>query len=164
MSTEKPKKIVVSQLCQRGAGQLGTPWMLKVDHPVEECFDEGFFAAAAPNLMAGDSVRVTRFDKDCMVEFIDVEILKREFTPANVKVGRNGPAISYLEVEPPQEAEGQEMIVSYVPEDCAATWKGRGKWWIIGESGEVHAKGIEDRFLAHSIARGDEPLPDKEAA
>lgn len=164
MTTEKPKKILVNQLCQRGAGQLGTPWMLRVEHPVEECFDEGFFAAAAPNLMAGDSIRVTRFDDDRMIEFVDVVVLKRSFVPAAVEIQGYGPTMSFIEVPQETEIEEQEMIVSYVPEDCAAAWKGRGKWWIVGESGEVHAKGIEDRFLAHSIARGDEPLPDKEAA
>ena len=151
-------KIKVHELMQVGNGQLGTSWMARVDHPVEESFSEGFFSPAASNLMGGDSIRVARLDKGRLLEFVDVVVIERKFGPDHIEVKPVGPVMNFEQAEIEVETVDESMVL-HVPEDCTAQWKGPVlRWQVIGESGKVYATGIEDKDVAHSMARGDVPL------
>lgn len=160
-------RALATKLIRRGDGTEGTLWQTTVGYPVETALEENYFLDCRSNLLPGDEIRVVRKEKDRITEYIDVMVV----------AGSNTPPKFYVEVEPltpPRrfevpvlESDKPPVVVpeEFVPEDCKAEWKGpQRRFEVTGTSGIVYATGIEDKAIAHSIARGDLPLPVKEAA
>ena len=158
-------KAVTSKFYKRGDGQEGTPWQCAVGYSVEESLNEGYFNSVVHNVLIGDEIRIVRQEKDRVTEVLDVIVVAREITPPLVEVATIS---SVVKIPLPKTEANEDVSIPdevHVPEDCKAKWKGPVRMFeIVGTSGTVYATGIEDKDEACSIARGDLPIPLKEAA
>ncbi len=166
----EPKVIIGGNAGMRRRGDTDmAPWQYHVGYAVEEALREGYFTPALDNLLLGDSIRMSRIEKNgadyCITEVLDLIVIARDVGAKSIVVGRLIETIKYPLPKTDTGTAAEIPDEVYVPEDCEAEFKGPARLWeVIGTSGTIYTTKLEDGDEAKSIARGDLPIPIKEAA
>lgn len=146
-----------SNLHKPADGQFGMNWVYDASHcPLSDVFQPGFFNGLRGNIRPGDSIRAVRIENNHVREVAEAIVL--HVSAKDVIVSR--PAIMKFDQPEAEEA-------APVEEKPAGFVQGTGevKWNAGKKAHEVHVDGAvvfstKDKDLAHSVARGDVPVPE----
>lgn len=157
-------RVKADKMVRRGDGQEGTMWQYTVGYPVATVLEEDYFVPASHNLIAGDEIRVVRRVGGRITEYVDLMVVACEFNPPHITVEVLTEPREFPQPDVEEAAAHVFVEEIHVPEDCEVLWKGPARGFeVTGVSGEVYAS-TKDKEHAQSIARGDLPIPAKEAA
>ena len=142
-------------------GQHARAWSYEcLDHPIDLCFTPGFWAVLRSNLMAGDTIVMTRMMKGCCVASCIGMVV--EVTDEDVDFRMHSDHIVYYS----ERDDFKKEVIKIKEEPPPAYIKGDGKIkWNPGKGCfDIRVEGVvvaeaADKDTAERIVRGDMPMP-----
>mgnify|MGYP005670316705 CR=1 FL=1 len=144
-------------------GNFGKQWNYICDqHKVQECYEKGFFDPLAGNFMAGDTIRILEvrdgrvrsFAEGIIIEVMSDQKADRvEFHPLGSKV-----IVFPRKNSKDLPEEKKEIAPEFIQGEGTVKYNFGKKMYSILSDGKCIAE-CSNKERAHSVARGDVPIP-----